>query len=83
MKQSQFDFVDHQKLLTNKVADFSINLVEDTNKQRVTTIWRKLQETRNKKYLTEKEFSTLQTTVRNFFKTEFHFEPLTVFEIIL
>lgn len=65
--------------LTNSTADL---FVETSPRMHIKTLWKKLQETRNKLYLTEKENQLLQKHVRWFFREEFVFEPIMIGEIL-
>ena len=65
--------------LTNSTADL---FVAKSSTMHIKALWKKLQETKNKIYLTEKENQLLQKQVRRFFREEFVFEPITITEIL-
>jgi len=72
------------KKMLNQLANFCADLfVEHIANDHVKTIWKKLQETKNKIYLTEKENRLLEKHVKQFFREEFVFEPITIAEIVL
>ncbi|MHA1305238.1 MAG: hypothetical protein ACTSPI_16180, partial [Candidatus Heimdallarchaeaceae archaeon] len=75
--------VEQLKDLLNSIADSTIDLLSE-NKQdgRITTVWKKLQETRDFQTLTEKEYSLLKNHTQRFFNEEFAFEPLVIDEIL-
>ncbi|MBN1328577.1 MAG: hypothetical protein JXA54_03800 [Candidatus Heimdallarchaeota archaeon] len=72
------------KKMLNQLANFCADLfVEHRANNHVKTIWKKLQETKNKIYLTEKENRLLEKHVKQFFREEFVFEPITIAEIVV
>ncbi len=82
MKQMIEKSVTQLKQLLNRLSNSTVELfTENRINGPVKTIWKKLQETNNKNYLTAKEYQMLQKHVQHFFREEFSFEPYTIAEI--
>ncbi len=71
------------KGLLNGLSNSSVELIIDNGGSgQVKTIWKKLQEERDKSHLTRKEFQALHKYVRKFLRDEFSFETFTIEEIL-
>ena len=82
-KQRMFKEIGQLRHMLNQLPNSTIDLyVENSNKWKKKTIWKKLQETNDKNYLTEKEFQLLKKHVHKFFRNDFSFNPYIIAEII-
>jgi hypothetical protein len=71
------------KSMLNTLANHSVyELGLDHSQKPALTLWKKLQQIKNKKYLTSKEQEQLDVFIERFFEEEFVFEPLEIIEII-
>lgn len=71
------------KSMLNTLANHSVyELGLDHSQKPALTLWKKLQQTKNKKYLTSKEQKQLDFFIKQFFQEEFIFEPIEIIEII-
>ena len=83
LKSAYEKYLLQQKELFSTIANHSVDLMSTDKSQngKTITLWKKLQQTKNKSFLTQKERLQLNKFSQRFFSEEFAFEPLTIIAI--
>ena len=83
LKRAYEQYLEQQKELVNKFAIHSTSLIckETNEKEKPITLWKKLEQTKNKELLSYKEQQQIHSFAREFFANEFSFEPMAIVEV--
>ncbi len=82
LKRTYEKYLKQQKELINKFAIHSSELLcTNLSENKQITLWKKLEQTKNRELLTYKELQQLHSFSQEFFTNEFSFEPLAIVEV--